>query len=429
MPARIVVDYPHAQRRSVATRALRSTLGTLLLLLGLAGTVVVVPAGLVTAGDLIARFDRDPATVMPPTIPVRAIEGAFVASVAAMWIGFRHGRRLIRGRRSAVLFLRRFGYRGSMEAVTFAVLRTIGTTWRLVTLDDEQIASVGVAPVSRVIFGLGSRVVRIAIGAAHFVLASFRWTVTGAALVLAVQVAQVQLSSNWSGAMRDGTFDPYLAVVFALLEGHSPIGYFAPTLPGVFAMFAAAVALGLGGLFVVFAALVVALPFSGVLMFASSSADAMRKAEESKTRAIRHGREVAKAVTAIIEQGRQTFAPRLVVLRVATEVWQQSVSELARVTSASIIDISEPTEHLLWELDELKRVCPGRSIIIGEHARVARWAQSNDVTAPDGSLDRRFAARVEGREVLAYTTDRAGMRRFARALHGLLLDIDDGPAR
>ena len=429
MPARIVVDYSHGQRTSVVTRVVRSMLGSLLLLLGLAGTVVVVPAGLVTVGDLIAQFDNDPSTAMPTTIPVRAIEGAFVASVVAMWTGFRYGRRLIRGRRSAVLFLRRFGYRGSMEAVTFAVARTIGTSWRLVTLDDEQIASVGVAPVSRVVFGLGSRVTRMAIGAGHFVLASFRWTVTGAALVLAAQVAQVQLSSNWNGAMRDGTFDPYLAVVFALLEGNSPVRFFAPTLPGMFAILATAVALGLAGMFVIFGALLLALPFSGVLMFASSSADAMRKAEESKTRAIRHGREVTKAVTAITEQGRQTFAPRLVVLRVATDVWQQSVSELARVTSASIIDISEPTEHLLWELDELKRMCPGRSIVIGEHARVARWAQADDAERLDGSLDGRFASRLDGRDVLAYTTDPAGMRRFARALHGILLDIEDGPAR
>jgi len=182
-------------------------------------------------------------------------------------------------------------------------------------------------------------------------------------------------------------------------------------------------------MFVVFAALLLAVPFSGVLMLVSSSADALRQAEAARTRAIRHSEEVASAVTAVTEQGRQTFAPRLVVLTVATAVWQQSVSELARVTSASIIDISEPTEHLLWEMEELDRVCPSRSIIIGEHARVTRWVPGNDVTPGISSLDARFAARLEGRDVLAYSTDRAGMRRFARALHGTLLDIADGPAR
>ena len=236
--------------------------------------------------------------------------------------------------------------------------------------------------------------------------------------------------------MRDRVFDSYIAIVFSLLEGRVPLGYFAPSLSGAFAVLATAVAFGLVGLFVVLGAMFVAVPLSPILIFASSSADALRKAEEARTRAIRHGLEVDTAVRAIAEQGRQTFAPRLVVLRVATAVWQQSVSELAKVTSASIIDISEPTEHLLWELNELDRVCPGRSIVIGEQERVSRWAQEDAATTipgleitPAGSLDARFAACLEGRDVLAYTTDRAGMRRFARALHGLLLDVDDGPAR
>jgi hypothetical protein len=161
---------------------------------------------------------------------------------------------------------------------------------------------------------------------------------------------------------------------------------------------------------------------------ASSSAEAFRKAEEAKTRAIRHGKEIDTAVAAITEQGRQTFAPRLVVLRVATAVWRESVSALARVTSAAIIDISEPTEHLLWELDELDRLCASRSIIIGEQGRVERWARDEAASSGDASLYARFAERLEGRDVLAYTTDSTGMRRFARALHGRLLDIEDGPA-
>ena len=48
----------------------------------------------------------------------------------------------LRGTRSPVLFLRRFGYRGSMQVVTFAVANTIGSSWRLVTLDDAAIAPV-----------------------------------------------------------------------------------------------------------------------------------------------------------------------------------------------------------------------------------------------------------------------------------------------
>jgi hypothetical protein len=43
-----------------------------------------------------------------------------------------------------VLFLRRFGYDDATGAVTFAVNRTIGSTYRLVTLDDAEVAPLGV---------------------------------------------------------------------------------------------------------------------------------------------------------------------------------------------------------------------------------------------------------------------------------------------
>ena len=162
-------------------------------------------------------------------------------------------------------------------------------------------------------------------------------------------------------------------------------------------------------------------------MFASSSADALRKAEAAKTAAITESHQIGPAAHTIAEQARQTFAPRLVVIQVATSVWQPTVSALARVAEACIIDVSEPTEHLLWELYELERSHPGRWIVIGEHQRVAVWANRTADSFPAGSIDARAAALLDARDVLAYTTDRRGMRRFARALHGMLLDIADGP--
>ena len=127
----------------------------------------------------------------------------------------------------------------------------------------------------------------------------------------------------------------------------------------------------------------------------------------------------------VAQGARETFAPRLVVLRVATPVWQQTVSALAAVSSSAIVDVSEATENIIWELQELERVCPGRYVIIGEHARVTKWADPTAHAA--GTLEARFAACLNAHPLLAYTTDKAGMRRFAHALHGMLLDIDDGP--
>ena len=154
-----------------------------------------------------------------------------------------------------------------------------------------------------------------------------------------------------------------------------------------------------------------------------SSAEALRKAESSKTRAIDRAPDVSDAASSVSAQGQQTFAPRLMVLRVATPFWQATVSSLAAVTSASIIDVSEPTENLLWEIEELYRRCGRRWIMIGERARVARWTDGG-ASPPPGSLEARFAARLDARDVLVYDVDRRGMRRFARALYGLLLAVE-----
>lgn len=105
-------------------------------------TVVAIPSGFVTLGDVIGRWQHE--RVFPPEVPVHKVEVAFGASLTIAIIGIRYGRRLVRGTRSPVLFLRRFGYRGSMQVVTSAVANTIGSSWRLVTLDDAAIAPVGV---------------------------------------------------------------------------------------------------------------------------------------------------------------------------------------------------------------------------------------------------------------------------------------------
>ena len=70
----------------------------------------------------------------------------------------------------------------------------------------------------------------------------------------------------------------------------------------------------------------------------------------------------------------------------------------------SIVDISELTENIAWELDELQHLCPGRCILIGEQARIACWASEPAPLGP-GSLDARVARLLDGRDVIAYTTD------------------------
>jgi hypothetical protein len=418
-PMHIVFDHPGRQTRHTFARMIARLAGGLLVCIGLLASVIAIPSGIVTLGDLLAMWQHD--AVYPPDFPVRQVELAFAASTVLAIVCLRYGRRLVRGRRSIVLFLRRFGYRGSMQVVTFAVANTIGSSWRLVTLDDDAIAPVGVDSSTRLAFSVGERIARLAVAAGKGIIGGFQLAVGLMWVVLALQA--IVVAPDWQRLLRDGTLETYLEIFSMIMKRRIPSAYFGPTLPGAFAILGTAAAFGFVGLLVVFAALVAFFPLFGIVTMATSSAQALRKAEEQKKQTILDSRHIAAAVLGISRRGHQTFAPRLVVVRVATPVWRETVSAFASVSAASIIDVSEPTENLLWELAELEKRSPGRFILIGEHARLSRCINVHDSSPAEPNLDARMATLLADRDVLAYTTDRKGMRRFAHALYGVLLDM------
>ena len=128
---------------------------------------------------------------------------------------------------------------------------------------------------------------------------------------------------------------------------------------------------------------------------------------------------MARALVA--KESRKLLAPRLVVLSVASNVWQQAVERLANVASVLLFDISEPTKNLLWEIEELTGRFGSRCVFVGDYERVERLA-GNAITPPE-SLDGRLSVLLDGQEVLGYVTDRRGMRRFARALRSKLQTV------
>ena len=420
MPIQVVFDYPGHQTRSAIGRWIARVVGALLALIGLLATVVAIPSGFVTIGDILGTLNHE--QLFEPGFPVRRIEAAFAASLFVAIFGLRYGRRLVRGHRSSVLFLRRFGFDGSMKVVTYAVANSIGVNWRLVTLDDEEIAPVGVDTTSRVVFSIGERLAWLAKKIGAGVMVGFQYTTGAMWGVVALQVAQIAISGRWRQSLTDGTVDRYAAIFSSVMERHIPLKYFDFTLSGAFAVLATAAAFLFVGLIVVMAALIALLPLIGVVVFASSSAEALHKAEAAKTQHITQLSHVDDAVADISRRSHETFAPRLVVLRVKSSIWQQTVSELAGAASATIIDISELTENLTWELSELQRLgALDRCIFIAESDRITPWAQGG--TTGVDSLHSRVAAVVGERQVLAYATDRRGMRRFTRALYGVLLDV------
>ena len=425
MPIQVVFDYPGHQTRSAIGRWLARLLGGILALIGLLATVVLIPAGFVTIGDIVATLNHE--QVFDPVFPVRRIEAAFAVAVVVAIFGLRYGRRLVRGHRSSVLFLRRFGFDGSMQVVTYAVANSIGVTWRLVTLDDEEIAPVGVDTASRVFFGVGERLAALAKAAGTGVMVGFQWTISAMWGVVAIQAARIAMTGNWRRALTDGTVDRYERIFTSVMERHIPVQYFDFTLSGAFAVLATVAAFLFVGLIVVMTALIALLPLIGVVVFASSSAEALHKAEAAKTGRVMLPKDIDDAVSNVSSRGRETFAPRLVVLRVASAIWQPTVSALARAASATIIDISEPTGNLAWELGELQRLGHlDRCIFIGEADRITPSSGDDSMPTAATALHARVAAAIGDRAVLGYTTNRRGMRRFTRALYGMLLDVSAG---
>jgi hypothetical protein len=416
---RIVFDHPGRQLSNDIGRWIGRLTGSVLVVVGLTATVVAIPAGLVTLADVINTFQSPPEQLFEPTFPLRHVEAAFVAALVIAITGVKYGRRLFRGRRGIVLFLRRFGYDGSMQVVTYAVVETIGVAWRLVTLDDDEIAPLGVDTASKVVFGTGERIVRLAQNGYRVVMIVFPAAIWGICGVVALQVLMVW--PDWRRLLTDGTVDRYTAIYATLMEGRIPSAYFDASLPGAFAILGTAVALGLAGLLIIMVTLLAMFPLIGFVMFAASAAEALRKAEQEKTATISNASDVAYTASELSRRGSQTFAPRLVVVRVASSIWHQTVSALASVAVATIVDLSEPTENLMWEISELVRLGGhDRCIFIIDHGRLDDAGNFRDGGAG-------FAANLKilvgDCDVLAYRTDRAGMRRFARALYGRLLDL------
>jgi hypothetical protein len=142
--------------------------------------------------------------------------------------------------------------------------------------------------------------------------------------------------------------NPYVDIVATTFNGRLPVDAIAFSLPGMFAI----LAVGLAGVVIALGTALTAAPLVWVMT--------------------------------------------AVVLRVASNIWRQTVSRIASVSSVALIDVSEPTGNLIWEIEELTRRSQTKCV--------------DDM----GRL-------LEMEEILAYTTDRSGIKRFARALRGALL--------
>lgn len=377
-------------------------------------------AGLV----LIWVGGNSPSAAKPiqPDSAITELVLVWALSMAIAAGALRSGLWLVRRDRGVALFLRRFRYDEATRAISFAVSTRIGTSWRLVTLDDARIVPIGPSEAARRLFSVGGvawkrfSALAMMLGARLFPI-----VVLAAWLILALEVST---APSWRDFLENGTAERYTHALMAVVDGRPPIIEIAPSLPGMFALL---VTIGAGAFVIMCITGMLALlavPLAGVIAFLTSSARAMDAAERTKTVDVRTAGKLDRVAQDITAHQRKVLIPRLTVLRVSPAIWQLAVQRIAASARVVVIDVSEPSENVLWEITELQAAFGERCVLIGQHDRLRELAA---VHAADGSMHERFLRRLSGRAVLAYTTDAPGIERFAQALGATLSRVAETP--
>lgn len=377
MSVRIITEAPPPDVVRPLVRLVRLFIGGILLLIGLVALVLAVTFGIATVAYVLGD-NEEPLQ----TGEVLFLIGSAAAAVIGLWLGIR----VLRGRRRLALFLRKFGFSDATEVLSFAVGSAMGDQWRLATLDDTETEPVGVA-------GGGKRVAGIA---------------------GVIGLAVVGYGLYW---FFGGGFDAYIDGI-ETDSGGSAEGF--EEIIG--AMFAEAVLIIVVIIFV--GTLVIfGLIIAGVVaLFSFGSVASARRAERGKALDILTEPDIDPAVKRIHKRSRRVFGPRLTVVRVANTIWKDVVHRLARSSSAIVIDVSQPTENLLWEVESLRPGYRSRWVLIGEEDSVRQLSHPGE--SDPGSLAQRLAAFLDGESILAYESEERGdIKRFVRLLRRRLRQL------
>jgi hypothetical protein len=408
LPFKVVLDGPRGWRLHAAARRAPTILGALLVCVG---AIAVLPLIVLTISVVIylivwIDFSNHPEKVWPEWFD--GIRGSLVplwlGCVAVTAIGLIVGLKLLRGNRNVILFLRRFGYRPATHAVTEATLR-VGDFWRVVTLDDDKIESLGagddVEQFVETVSKLKQRYKRVAPVVAKVWRVTMQTAVTGLVIALAFLITP---GPDWTARLDR------LQALVDLDQGADGVA------AGAARVAAAVIVAGLT-LLALWLALLLAgwvLSFPARLLYggvsrgvtAAAGADELHVAEMF---------DIAAAQQTIEAQRNKVFGARLCVLSVNSAVWQQTVTGIADICAVPLIDISEPTENVMWEIEELVGRFGDRCVFIGDYERLQL------LLSRDGDdLTRRLGPLLDGREILGYAVDVRGTKRFVRALSSTL---------
>ncbi len=374
MPIRVVHDHPVRYRWRRVRRRLALVTGVVLVVVGLLAGALPVLFAVVAAASLVTEG-------APPELDSESTSTLVVLVVVAV-LGIGGGVRLARGRRSVVLFLRRFRLLAPTEALSYAAAHAIGRRWRVVTLDDADVAPLGAARGYRRYSGLG------VVAAVVLVAASLLWAFGGG------------LAGYLSGLEVD-TPEP------------ASIGAAIGAVIGTFVLLVVVGGLVLG------LVLGLAAFFGLVGVFSWSARRAARRAERSKAGVLRERSDIVPYTRRLLRATQRIVGPRLVVVRAAPHVWRDAVVHLAGVCQVVVVDVSDPTESLVWETETLQRL-RRPVVLVGESTRLGALAAP---TTPRPDVQARLVDVLGDADVLAYEQDPVAVRRFARALRAVLEDV------
>ncbi|MGH9225306.1 MAG: hypothetical protein ACRD2W_16330 [Acidimicrobiales bacterium] len=374
----VIVD--DVEARDAFPRVWRVPLVLIGLALVLVGLVAFLPAMFVI-GAIVLGF-RLNGTVELGDEPATWLW--VVGGVLAGYVVLRVGIRLLRGARQSALFLRRFGFTDATEALSTAVARGLGRRWRLVTLDDSKVAPVGVGGRSQWLF----RVTPWLLGVGLFVI--LVWVLPG--------LFESQLDSAIDDVVSQ-TVD----------EADDPIS-------AVFGAFLATLIVGLVvGMILFIVTLAPAALAGSVLLFSVGGRRAIRRAERRRATEVNEAGEVDDVTRRVRRQARRIYAPRLTVVRCADTVWQTVVRRLAELTDAIVIDVSEVSGGLLWELHELGPTRGREWVLVGRRDRL------ESLLSEDTPHAAQLRTVLDGQSVLAYRVDR--FDRFETSLRARLTHV------
>lgn len=106
-------------------------------------------------------------------------------------------------------------------------------------------------------------------------------------------------------------------------------------------------------------------------------------------------------------------------------MWRDAVTEFGTDAAVPLIDVTEPTENILWEIDRMRAAFGHRCVFVGQYERLGHLY----VIPKPGSVVAQLQQRLDDSDVLAYQTTRRGARHFTHAPRAILETQASTPQR